>query len=134
MRIAFEVFGGSSWTGGINYLVNLLSAIDELPGKPIQPILFSSPKTDQTTLDRLTPYLSEAPILTDYWTKGTLACRYRFFNTLLTKHDSVALQLFQKARIDVTFVHAGLEVASPSRHSFGSATFNIVSFLKCSVD
>ncbi len=106
MRIAFEVFGGSSWTGGINYLVNLLSAIDELPGKPIQPILFSSPKTDQTTLDRLTPYLSEAPILTDYWTKGTLACRYRFFNTLLTKHDSVALQLFQKARIDVTFVHA----------------------------
>lgn len=106
MRIAFEVFGGSGWTGGINYLVNLLSAISELPGKPIQPVLFASPRTDPKILDRMAPYLSEAPILTEYWTRGTLAYRYRFFSTLLTKNDRIALKLFRQARIDVTFVHA----------------------------
>ena len=106
MRIAFEVFGGSGWTGGINYLVNLLSAINELPGKPIQPVLFASPKTDPKILERMLPYLSEAPILTDYWTKGTLAYRYRFLSTLLTRSDRIALKLFRQARIDVTFVHA----------------------------
>jgi glycosyltransferase involved in cell wall biosynthesis len=106
MRIAFEVFGGSGWTGGINYLVNLLSAINELPGKPIQPVLFASPKTDPKILERMLPYLAEPPILTEYWTKGTVAYRYRFFSTMLTQKDHIALKLFRQARIDVTFVHA----------------------------
>lgn len=106
MRIAFEVFGGSGWTGGINYLVNLLSAINELPGKPIQPVLFASPKTDPKILGRMAPYLSEAPILTEYWTKGTLAYRYRFLSTLLTQNDPIALKLFRQAKIEITFVHA----------------------------
>lgn len=106
MRIAFEIFGGSGWTGGINYLVNLLSAINELPGRPIQPVLFASPRTDPKILERIVPYLSESPILTDYWTKGTMAYRYRFFSTLLMRNDHIALSLFRKARIDVTFVHA----------------------------
>ena len=106
MRIAFEVFGGSGWTGGINYLVNLLSAINELPGKPIQPVLFASPKTDPKILERMLPYLAEPPILTEYWTKGTLAYRYRFLSTLLTRNDHIAHKLFRQARIDVTFVHA----------------------------
>jgi glycosyltransferase involved in cell wall biosynthesis len=106
MRIAFEVFGGSGWTGGINYLVNLLSAINELPGKPIQPVLFASPKTDPKILERMLPYLAEPPILTEYWTKGTVAYRYRFFSTMLTRKDHIALKLFRQARIDLTFVHA----------------------------
>jgi glycosyltransferase involved in cell wall biosynthesis len=52
------------------------------------------------------PYLAEPPILTEYWTKGTVAYRYRFFSTMLTRKDHIALKLFRQARIDVTFVHA----------------------------
>lgn len=106
MRIAFEVFGGSVWTGGINYLVNLLSAINELPGKPIQPILFASPKTDPKILKRLLPYLSEAPILSEFWTPASLPYRFRLLSTFLTHNDHIALKLFRKSAIDLTFVHA----------------------------
>ncbi len=105
MKIAFEVFGGSSWTGGINYLVNLLAAVNELPGRPIEPVLFASPDTDAATLARITPFLSQPPVLSNYWKKGSLAYRTRILKTLVTGCDQDALRLFRQVGIDVTFVH-----------------------------
>ncbi len=106
MNIAFEVFGGKSWTGGINYLVNLLSAIAELPGRPLKPVLFAAPDTPQDTLSRLAPFLSKPPVLSRYWMKGTIQNRARVIATLATGRDLFAAPYFRRAEIDLAFVHA----------------------------
>lgn len=40
IRIAFTLIGGKKWTGGYNYLLNLLRALDSNTDNHIQPILF----------------------------------------------------------------------------------------------
>ena len=39
-RVAFTAFIGDGWTGGLNYWRNLFSALAELPGRPVTPVLF----------------------------------------------------------------------------------------------
>ena len=66
-RVAFTVFGGDGWTGGINYLRNLVSALAELPGRPVEPVLFIAPETPASSVAEITPYLMEPPVLVPAW-------------------------------------------------------------------
>jgi glycosyltransferase involved in cell wall biosynthesis len=105
-RVAFTLFGGHGWTGGMNYLINLLSAISELPGKPIEPVLFTGYDADKEIVSRLTDYLSEPPVQSELWTKGTKAYKTRQLQSLVLQRDYLAEACFKQKNIDVVFQHA----------------------------
>ena len=106
MRVAFSVFGGSGWTGGINYLRNLLSAVAELPGKPIEPVLFVAPETPGSSIDQLRPYLAEPPVVVQGWSAQRADRLRRLAGSALLQRDLVSEQAFKQAHIDVVFQHA----------------------------
>ena len=52
IKVGFTIIGGKTgWMGGINYLKNLLFAIQQLDNQKIQPILFVGKKVDKKLLD-----------------------------------------------------------------------------------
>ncbi len=106
MRAAFTVFGGEGWTGGINYLRNLLSAVEELPDSPIEPLLFHSPDVDRKLVEILVPYLAQPPIVVEGW-RGAVGRRAtRLAGSMLLQRDWVSEAVFRKASVDVVFQHA----------------------------
>src|SRR5262249_21903258 len=106
MRVAFEVIGGADWTGGLHYLVNLLSALGELPTKPIEPVLFTGCDTDASLLQKLTPYLSQPPVQVQGWTRGSLAHYSRLLQVCILQRDAIAEKTFRRAGADIVFQHA----------------------------
>ncbi len=106
MRIAFGLIGGGYWTGGLNYLVNLLSAIHSLPGAPVEAILFTGTETDKTTLQLLEPYLAEPPRISKIWDRHSASNKVRVVQAYLLQKDSLAEKEFRKADIDLVFQHS----------------------------
>lgn len=106
MKVAFSVFGGSGWTGGINYLRNLLSAVAELPGQPIQPVLFIAPETPASSVDMLRPYLSKPPVVVDGWSARPAARLHRLAGSALLQRDFVSEAAFKQEGIAIVFQHA----------------------------
>ena len=106
MRVAFGLIGGAGWTGGVNYLANLLSALSEIPGRPVETVLFTGIDVDDKTLEMLAPYLSEPPIKSELWTKGAPSHRSRFLRRLFLQRDISVEQVFRKAGIDLVFLHS----------------------------
>jgi glycosyltransferase involved in cell wall biosynthesis len=106
MRIAFTLLGDSSWTGGVNYLRNILFSLKELGDKDVEPVLFVAPDTDQKVVDSLKPYVKEIVKESAYkrWTP-------RWFVSMSTRRaldrDVEVERLFIKHSIDVVF-HSGL--------------------------
>jgi hypothetical protein len=103
MKVAFCLNHGLEWTGGIHYLANLFSALADLPGRPVDPILLTSFKTDENALRPLTPFLSTPPIKSELWTKGAFAHRLRVANSLILQKDYLAERVFRHAGIQLVF-------------------------------
>jgi glycosyltransferase involved in cell wall biosynthesis len=105
MRVAFTLIGGAGWTGGINYLENLLSALFEQPNCGVRPVLFAGTDTDPKILARLSPYLVEPIVLSKVWNnhKGMrltrLACGFGL------QRDYLAEREFRRVNIDIVFQH-----------------------------
>lgn len=106
IKVAFSVFGGTGWTGGINYLRNLLSAIAELPGKPVEPVLFIAPDTPESSIALLRPYLAKPPVVVAGWSAGRAARLYRLAGSSLLQRDFISEGAFRQEGIDVVFQHA----------------------------
>ena len=105
MRVAFGLIGGSHWTGGLNYLVNLLSAIDESQDCLIEPILFAGKEVSEEDLQVLLPYLAEPPIISDIWDRSSSTYKIRLLQALVLQKDYIAEKEYKKAGIDVVFQH-----------------------------
>ena len=103
MRLACTLFGDDSWTGGLNYLRNLFSALHEMPGRPVQAILFIAPATSAESVATLQPYLTEAPIEVTGWANTRTNRLRRFVQGALLQCDRVSLEAFRAARIDAVF-------------------------------
>lgn len=106
MRVAFSLIGGAGWTGGINYLENLLSALSEQPNCKVCPVLFAGTDTDPELLARLSPYLAEPPILNTIWNNNKLTRLSRLVCGFGLQRDYLAEREFRRAHIDVVFQHA----------------------------
>ncbi len=106
MRVAFSVFGGDGWTGGINYLRNLLSAVAELPNQPVEAILFIAPDTSLKSVEILLPYLAKPPVVVQGWAGGVLPRLKRLAGSALLQRDFVSEAAFKQENIDVVFQHA----------------------------
>lgn len=103
-RIAFTLIGGKNWTGGYNYLLNLLQVLaNEVPGA-ITPVLFLGTDVPESEL---------APFADIY---GCEFMRDPAFNEamrtkailrgLLQGRDAAVIHCFHKARIDIAFESA----------------------------
>lgn len=57
IRVGFAIDGiGRGWLGGVNYFRNLLAAVDALPGKPIEPVLFAGLQAEPDILNNFLDY------------------------------------------------------------------------------
>ena len=103
MRLAFTLFGDDSWTGGLNYLRNLFSAIAELPHRAVEPVLFVAPGTPGAALDALTPFLGQVPVVVEGWRNSRANRVRRLFQGAILQCDYVSLAAFRAQRIDAVF-------------------------------
>jgi len=106
MRVAFTLIGGAGWTGGINYLENLLSAVHDYPECNVQPVLFAGEDVDSEVIARLAPYLVEPPVLSPAWNDSRRVRMTRLLAGFGLQSDFLVEREFKKASIDVVFQHA----------------------------
>lgn len=103
IRVAFPLFGGAGWTGGINYLRSVLSVLHEYASGDVQAVLFASPDAREADINSLLPYLDEPPVIVQGWSSGRQARLHRAFRTFILQSDHVSLTAFERADIDLVF-------------------------------
>jgi glycosyltransferase involved in cell wall biosynthesis len=100
MKVAFTPFVDAQWTGGLHYLRNLFSALAEVPGRPLEPVLFVPPGTPPAACELLRPVLQREPVVVQAW-GGRRSLR--LLSAFLTGHDRSAEAAFRAAGIDLVF-------------------------------
>lgn len=105
LRVAFTLFGGSGWTGGINYLENLLSAIAERPELGVIPVLFCATDADPQTVERLAKVTGDDVVRSALLNNDRAASLGRNLRGYLLQRDYAVESLFRAHRIDVVFQH-----------------------------
>jgi glycosyltransferase involved in cell wall biosynthesis len=101
MRVAFTLIGGRNWTGGHNYLLNLLRALAEYQRDRLIPVLFVG---DECTEEELIPFAAipgveivKTPILRTSRRTSSL------LQAMFWGRDISVQRLFQQQRISVVF-------------------------------
>lgn len=103
-RIAFTLIGGKSWTGGYNYLINLLKVITRCRPGVLQPVLFFG--TD-VAADDASPFLEIDGV--EIVTSPLMNASRRttsLLASLILGADPANRRLFNSQRIDVVFENA----------------------------
>ena len=100
MRVAFTPFVDPAWTGGLQYLRNLFSALAEVPGRPLEPVLFIPPGPEPAAVAVLRPLLASAPVVVPSW-GGPRA--QRLLSVMASGRDRVSEAAFRAAGIDLVF-------------------------------
>lgn len=103
MRVAFRLNAGVQWAGGIHYLESLFSALAELPGRPVEPVLFTGPDVEAYALETLLPFLPTQPVKSGIWTRGGPAGVQRMVGGFLFQKDYLAEKAFRGHGIDLVF-------------------------------
>jgi glycosyltransferase involved in cell wall biosynthesis len=106
MRVAFPLIGGGSWTGGLNYLVNLLSALAESGDMSITPVLFVGTDQSEKDIAEVLPFLSEPPVRNALWNSGSWTHKERLLRAVLLQRDIQAERAFRAENIDLVFQHS----------------------------
>jgi glycosyltransferase involved in cell wall biosynthesis len=101
MKVAFTPFVDTQWTGGLHYLRNLFSALAEVPGRPLEPVLFVPPgATSSPACELLRPFLLRNPVTVPAWASRRSV---RLASTLITACDRSAEAAFRSEGIDLVF-------------------------------
>jgi glycosyltransferase involved in cell wall biosynthesis len=101
LRVAFTLIGGKSWTGGYNYLLNLVRALDTYMAQSVEPIIFFS---DDVDVDEMSPFLdvSGAEVVKSPVFDQQHASR-RLIHALVFGRDNAVQRVFRDYRIDCVF-------------------------------
>jgi glycosyltransferase involved in cell wall biosynthesis len=95
------LIGGRSWTGGYNYLLNLIRAIDAYAGDRLNPVLFLGPDVAE---DDLAPFNYIATVdLVRSAAFGVGSRRLHALQGALWGVDTAAIDCFKAQNIDVVF-------------------------------
>lgn len=100
MKVAFTPFVDPNWTGGVQYLRNLFSALADVPGRPLEPVLFVPPGPPPAALSLLRPMLAQDPVVVPAW-GGRRSVR--LLSAMLTGRDRATEAAFRSAGIDLVF-------------------------------
>jgi len=101
IRVAFTLIGGKNWTGGYNYLLNLVRALSEHASGRLQPVLFFGTDIDEqdaAPFDTIAGTVVIRSAVFDGARKGQ-----RLRQALLTGCDQAAATAFAAQGIDVVF-------------------------------
>lgn len=103
-RIAFTLIGGKSWTGGYNYLLNLLKVVTQRRPGALQPTLFFGTDVDP---DDARPFqaIGGVEIVTSPC-MNTARRSASLLKSLVLGADPATRRLFREHRIDVVFENA----------------------------
>lgn len=104
IRVAFTLIGGRNWTGGYNYLLNLLRVITARRSGAVQPVVFFGTVTDA---DEAHPFGAIDGV--EIVTSPALNADRRFaslLRSLLLGADPAMRRLLHEHRIDVVFENA----------------------------
>ena len=101
MRVAFTLIGGREWTGGYNYLLNLLRVLHANPDCGVEPVLFVGPGFAEDSLAPLRPLLPSAPVRDEAFERrlSTLPLA----RAALVGDAPAVARAFIRERIDVAF-------------------------------
>src|ERR1035437_6914778 len=128
IRIGFLSYNDTSWMGGINYLKNLLYAVNKLENQKIEPYIFFEKDADPAVVKMFKEcancvflkYTAPGAFLNKILTR--LTGRNHFLNYYVRKYK---IDGISHSRIDATGVKA--------KSFAGSPIFNICIYLKCLV-
>ncbi|HWP00106.1 MAG TPA: glycosyltransferase family 1 protein [Methylococcus sp.] len=104
IRIAFTLIGGKNWTGGYNYLLNLLRVITSRRPGALKPVLFFGTDVD---IDETRPFKAIDGV--EIVISPVLNANRRFtslLRSLLLGADPAMRRLLHEHRIDVVFENA----------------------------
>jgi glycosyltransferase involved in cell wall biosynthesis len=104
MRLAFTLIGGKDWTGGYNYLLNLLSVLAQYKQDDVTPLLFVG---DETALEGIADFVAipgvqlvRTPLLNVRHRSRSLA------QSILLGRNLALSGLFRAHAVDVVFESA----------------------------
>lgn len=101
LKVAFPLMGHDGWMGGYNYLKTLLSVLQELPGRPIEPIVYANDDVNPVMIEGLEEFTPEGPIVFDA-RRG----HRRMLAAVLGQRDVEAEAMFRARGVDVVFQHS----------------------------
>jgi glycosyltransferase involved in cell wall biosynthesis len=101
IRVAFTLIGATSWTGGYNYLLNLLRAVSDHGAGRVQPVLFVG---DDARDEHLNPFtaISGTEVVRTPYLRDPLKSR-RLRDAVLTGSDRPAIREFEAHGVHVIF-------------------------------
>lgn len=105
MRIAFSLIGGSGWTGGRNYLRNLLASLARIGPPRVEPLLFTGTDVDAAELAELEPFLAAPPVRLPVFDRGRAGAS-RFARGVILQRDRAAENAFRAEGVDLVFQHS----------------------------
>jgi glycosyltransferase involved in cell wall biosynthesis len=138
LRVAFTLIGGKSWTGGYNYLLNLVRALDNYKAEYIEPIMFFGDDVDE---DEMKPFsaLSGVKVVRSTVFDQQHA-NMRLIRALVFGKDNAVQRVFSENRVDCVFEAAqfhGWRSGYPSvawipdfQHRCLSGMFNPIAYWK----
>jgi glycosyltransferase involved in cell wall biosynthesis len=101
VKVAFTLIGGQNWTGGHNYLLNLLRALSEHAAERVQPFLFFGTDVDEFVVSPFKK-ITGAKVVSNVIFNRTNQAR-RSQQALLLGCDKLAATEFSAEGIDVVF-------------------------------
>lgn len=101
MRVGFTLIGGRDWTGGYNYLLNLVRVLRSHPDCGVDPVLFVGNDVADEQVAEFAPLLTQAPIRSPAFDRRFSSLRLARACTL--GNVPTATEAFEDARIDVVF-------------------------------
>lgn len=104
-RVAFTLIGGNNWIGGLNYQVNLLSALLQYEYDRIRPILFLGEDISEELLGRFQRIPGLQIIQSEAFDRNKKFGR--LIASIIVGKDHSALKLFKSHQ-----VHAAFEIAN----------------------
>lgn len=102
MRIGFTLVGGAKWTGGRNYLLNLLAVLGRYGDRSVKSVLFVGPDVSEVELGPFTAIPNVEVVKADCFNAEPHR-RLALVKALLLGRDAEAARVFKRNRIDVLF-------------------------------
>ena len=101
IRVAFTLIGGRNWTGGYNYLLNLVRVLSDLASERVQPVLFFGTDIDEQDAAPFDTIAGPEVIRSAVFDGARKGKRMR--QALLTGCDQAAATAFAAQGIEVVF-------------------------------
>jgi len=101
MRVGFTLIGGREWTGGYNYLLNLMRVLHGQPDCGVEPVLFVGSDVGDEQVSEFLPLLTQPPIRSAAFDRALSNLRLARACTL--GNVPAATAAFKRAGIEVVF-------------------------------